>query len=85
MISLAEFILRQTKEYNGHLQTEINCMSIEDGQQLLKDLQEITDCTVVLELFADGSFCIIQKDYWKKGKHPLKHTDRTLLGVENGA
>lgn len=85
-MELAEFLLKNTSEYNGHKQMEISKMSIEDGMQLINDLSETTDDaedTFFMQLFLDGSFDIYQSDYWVSGEHPLGHTDRLILSVGN--
>lgn len=85
-MELAEFLLKNTSEYNGHKQMEISKMSIEDGMQLINELSEITDDTAdifFMQLFSDGSFDIYQSNYWSSGEHPLGHTDRLILSVDN--
>lgn len=84
-MTLAEFVLSQKKQYNGHLTLEINHMSVRDGLQLCKDLEIFVEHShmFTMELYTDGGFNINQKDFWRAGEHPLGHTDRLILGVEN--
>lgn len=85
-MELAEFLLKNKSECNGHKQMEISSMSIEDGMQLLEDLSDICEDksdVFFMQLFSDGSFDIYQSDYWDSGEHPLGHTDRLILSVDN--
>lgn len=85
MISLAEFLLNTKNQYNGHLQTELEGLSIKKGIRLCKELEEYTNnkYSFVVEVYTDGNFTIWQKDYWKTGEHNLGHLDRMILGVNN--
>lgn len=86
MITLSEFLLKTNHSYNGHLQTEITGMSVEDAIQLCKDLEEFTNqkYSFVIELWSDGNMTLYQKDFWKKGEHINGDTDRIILGINNG-
>lgn len=82
-MNLAEFLLNLENEYNGHKTTEIKGIPLEAGLQLCKDLEELAhgEYSFVCELWTDGCYTIIQKDYWKQGQHHLGHTDRNILNV----
>lgn len=81
MMTLAEFLLKTEHEFNGHKQTDIVGMSLEDGLQLCKELEELCDHehSFVLEVWTTGGFTIYEKDYF-----PVGHTggvDRLILSV----
>lgn len=81
MMTLAEFLLNTKHEYNGHKQTEIAGMSLEDGLQLCKELEELCEDehSFVLEVWTTSDFTLYQKDYF-----PVGHTggvDRMILSV----
>lgn len=80
-MNVAELLLNIDNEYNGHKQTIINGLSVEQGIEICKALQEYTndEYSFVIELWSDGSFSIIQKNYWEATEHPLGHKDRNIL------
>lgn len=66
-MNIAELLMNIENEYNGHLQTVIKGLTVEQGLEICKDLEEYTDkeYSFVLELWTDGGFTIWQKDYFK--------------------
>lgn len=81
--SFAQFLLNQTKECNGHLQTETTGLSVNDALVICKELEKLTDHqnAFTIELWTDGSYTIYQMDFWEMGQHPLGHINRMILGV----
>lgn len=82
-MNIAEFLLKLENQYNGHFQTEIKGLSVEDGVALCRELEEYTgnEYSFVLELWTCGSYTVYQKDYfpeWKVGGR-----DRIILSVTN--
>lgn len=63
-MNLAQFLLRLDNEYNGHKQTEIKGLSVEDGMEICKLLEKEFDGNVsfTLEWWSDGCFTVWQKD-----------------------
>lgn len=82
-MNIAEFLLKLENQYHGHYQTEIKGLSIEDGLQICKELEEYTDnqYSFVLELWTCGSYTVYQKDFFPEGKMGGK--DRIILSVTN--
>lgn len=83
--SFAEFLLSQTKQYNGHLQCEVSGLSIEDGIEICKELEEFCGKkkSFTLEVWTDGGFCIHEMDYWEKDEHVNGDRNRMILSVSN--
>lgn len=81
--NFAKILLESKEEYNGHLQTTVSKLSIEEGIEICKELEEYCDYeySFVCEVYVDKGFTILQKDYWRPGEHPLGYTDRIILGV----
>jgi hypothetical protein len=63
-MSLAELLLKIDNQYNQHYQTVINGLTLEQGIEICKELEEYTDKqhSFVLELWTDGAFTIYKKD-----------------------
>lgn len=82
--SFAEFLLNQTKQCNGHLQAEAKGISIEDGFNICKELEELTNkqSSFTLQLWTCGRYTLYQMDFWRQGEHPLGHVDRMILRVD---
>lgn len=81
MITLAEFLLNTTHEYNGHKQTEICEMKMADIIQLLNDLSKVCGNQYDifhLQLHEDMSGNIYQDGGWNADGS----TDRLILGIE---
>lgn len=90
MITLADVILGNANEHNGHKQIEIEGFkfSIRDALTLCEELQtKLEDekgylgC-VFLNVHSDGSAAIHAGDYWKAGEHNLGHKDKLLVSLE---
>lgn len=79
-MNICKFLLGIENDYNGHKQTIIKGLSVKQGLKLCKKLEKYTnhEYSFVLEIYVDGSFTLLQKDYFKK--HTLGHTDRNILG-----
>lgn len=63
-MSLAELLLQIDNQYSGHYQTVISGLTLEQGIDICKELEEYTDKqhSFVLELWTDGAFTIYKKD-----------------------
>lgn len=79
-MNICELLLNIENEYNGHKQTTIKGLVIEDALDICKDLEEYTNKShsFVLEVWSCGGFTLVQKDYFKD--HILGHKDRIILG-----
>lgn len=79
-MNICKFLLSIENDYNGHKQTIIQGMSVKQALKLCKKLEKYTKArySFVLELYVDGSFTLLQKDYFKN--HILGHKDRIILG-----
>ena len=66
-MNIAEILLNIQNEYNGHLQTVIKGLTLKQGMEICKSLEEYTDNqhSFVLELWTDGCFTIWEKDYFQ--------------------
>lgn len=88
MLSVVDLIMSQKNTYNGHFMMTISGLSIEQGLEIIKDLEsnygghEGFLGSYVMNVYSDGTYSIAQKDFWKPGQHPLGHLDRLLLSVE---
>jgi hypothetical protein len=79
-MNVAEILLNIQNEYNGHKQTIIRGLTVEDGHQILDALSDITGGSLFsLRMYDREEFSIYQEDYWKRGEHPLGHTSRLIL------
>lgn len=81
---LEEYILNQKEDFNGHFQMTIS-LNYVDALSLLKDIEDYNDTLenkhlngFFIELFSDGSWFIVQRDFFID--HPLGHKDRILVG-----
>lgn len=63
-MSLAELLLKMDNQYSGHYQTVITGLTLEQGMELCKELEEYVDnqYSFVLELWTCGGFTIYKKD-----------------------
>lgn len=63
-MSLAELLLKMDNKYDGHYQTTITGLTLEQGIELCKELEEYVDkeYSFVLELWTDSAFTIYKKD-----------------------
>lgn len=88
MKSITNVIMSQKNTHNGHFMMTISGLSIEQGLEIIKDLEnnygghEGFLGSYVVEVYSDRTYSIVQKDFWKPGQHPLGHLDRLLLNVE---
>ena len=79
-MTLAEFLLTETSEYNGHKQFDVGNIHFSSLKRILTELEkEDTKDMYAMKIYEDGSGCIEQLDYWHKGEHPLGDLDRTIL------
>lgn len=85
-MKFSEYLLNTEDEYNGHKQTTVKKLALEEGVALCKELEELCEFNYnfVIELCTDGCYTIWQKDFWEENEHPLHHRDRMILGVTNG-
>lgn len=81
--SFANFLMNQTNDHNGHFQTTVTGMSVEDGLELCKELEELCEqeYSFTIELWTCGGYTIYQQDYFKPSEHRLGHSSRMILGV----
>lgn len=79
-MNICKFLLNIENDYNGHKQTIIKGMTTKQALKLCKKLEKYAkdQYSFVLELYVDGSFTLLQKDYFKS--HTLGHRDRIILG-----
>ena len=79
-MNICKLLLNLDNDYNGHFQTIIKGMTTKQGLKLCKKLEKYTNdsYSFVLEIYVDGSFTLLQKDYFKN--HSLGHRDRIILG-----
>lgn len=82
--SFAEFLLNQTKQCNGHLQAEVKGLSVEEGLEICKELEELTNkqSSFTLQLWTCGGYALYQMGCWKQDAHPLGHVDKLILSVD---
>lgn len=78
-MNIAELLLNIDNDYNGHKQTTIKGLTVEQGVEICKELEEYTDkqFSFVVELWTDCAFTIYQKDYWKEDRQGGR--DRMIL------
>lgn len=83
-MKVSNLLMSVTNEYNGHKQTFINGISVEQGRQILDELNEdYQDSIFYMVLFPSSEgFSIYEQDYWKEGEHLLGHRDRLILSSE---
>jgi hypothetical protein len=69
-MSLAELLLKMHKQCNGHYQTTVSGLTLEQGMEICKQLEEYTDgqYSFVLELWTCGNYTIYKKDGLGIGK-----------------
>lgn len=87
-MKLANFLLNNKQEHNGHKQLTLPRMS---HKKMLKLLRQLEACApgygFTWHVWSDGSSSIFQDRYWKPGEHPmahnnLGHTDRLIASFE---
>lgn len=81
-MDVAELLMNIENEYNGHLQTVIKGLTLQQGIEICKSLEEYTDHqhSFVLELWSDGCFTIYQKDVFPEGNQGGR--DRIILSTD---
>lgn len=74
-MNIAKLLLSMDNQYNGHYQTIIKGLTVEEGMEICRLLEEEFDNqeSFVLELWVDGSFTIRRKDGIAAGQ------DQTIL------
>lgn len=72
-MGLAELLLKMDNKYMGHYQTTISGLTLEQGIEICKELEEYTDKehSFVLELWTCGAFTIYKKDGLGIGKDQI--------------
>lgn len=72
-MGLAELLLKMDNQYNQHYQTTISGLTLEQGMEICKELEEYTDKqhSFVLELWTCGAFTIYKKDGLGIGKDQM--------------
>jgi hypothetical protein len=72
-MSLAAVLLKMDNQYNGHYQTTITGLTLEQGIEICKGLEEHTDNkhSFVLELWTCGNYTIYKKDGLGIGKDQM--------------
>lgn len=81
-MKIAELLMNIENEFNSHKQTVIKGLTLEQGIQICKELEEYTDNehSFVIELWTDGSFTISQKDFFSMGN--LSGRDKLILSTD---
>lgn len=81
--TVAELLLASITEYNGHLQSSVDEITLVDAMQLLEDLYDCEDKYLfALQLFSDSSASIVQIGYWDKGEQVNGDHDRMIVSFE---
>ncbi|UZS00953.1 hypothetical protein [Pseudomonas phage vB_PsaM_M1] len=72
-MSLAELLLKINNEHNGHKSTVISGLTLQQGIDICKELEEYTGDkdSFVLELWTDSNFTIYKKDGLGIGKDQI--------------
>lgn len=68
-MSLAELLLKMDNQYNSHYQTVISGLTLQQGIDICKELEEYTGGkeSFVIELWTCGVFTIYKKDGISQG------------------
>ena len=63
-MNIAKLLLSMDNQYNEHYQTTVKGLTVEEGMEICRLLEEEFDNqeSFVLELWVDGSFTIYRKD-----------------------
>ena len=80
-MNVAELLMNIENKYNEHYQTVIKGLTVEQGMEICKELEEHTnkEYSFVLELWTDNTFTIWQKDYFQ-GR--TNGNDRIILSTD---
>lgn len=72
-MSLAELLLKINNEHNGHKSTVISGLTLQQGIDICKELEEYTDGkdSFVIELWTDSNYTIYKKDGLGIGKDQI--------------
>lgn len=72
-MSLAELLLKINNEHNGHKSTVISGLTLEQGIEICKELEQYSDGkdSFVIELWTDSNFTIYKKDGLGIGKDQI--------------
>lgn len=82
-MKLAEFLLENDNEYNGHKQIDLGEISFKKLREVVAALQEEDPYHLfAICLYCDNSGTVEQNGYWLKGGHPLGHEDRMIFGFQ---
>jgi hypothetical protein len=93
-MKLSTFLLSlnyDTNVFNGHIQTELKCISEDDFMNLLEEIyhdEKNEKRVLYLSLYEEGSekdkyisLTLYQKDYWKKSENQ-NFLDRMIISFE---
>lgn len=80
-MTLAKFLY----EYGNPTGLVATGIPLEKGMEICKELEKNFPSVYgfCLEVYWDGSYNIIEKNFWKKDEHPHGERDRILMCVEN--
>lgn len=72
-MSLAELLLKINNQYQGHYQTVISGLTLEQGMELCRKLEQHSGGkdSFVIELWTDSNFTIYKKDGLGIGKDQI--------------
>lgn len=81
-MNIAQLLLNIDNQYSGHHGTVIKGLTLEQGIEICKQLEEYTDNreSFVLELWTDGNWSIYQKDCLPLGT--LSGRDKLILSTD---
>lgn len=82
-MKVSDMLMYIGNEYNGHKQTVISGLTLEDGFEIIEELNREYEGFFVLEVWNKEDFSIYQKSFWAAGEHHLGHTDRLILSNSN--
>lgn len=82
-MKVTDMLMNIGNECNGHKRTVISGMTLEDGFEIIEELNREYEEVFVLEAWDKEDFSIYQKDFWAVGEHHLGHTDRLILSNSN--
>lgn len=81
MFNFAKFLLETKNEFNGHKQTEINGLTVNDIDRLIGDLEFETGSSFIT-YFDEDEYHIYQLDFWEEGDEcPVKLHRLILSGT----
>lgn len=80
-LSVADLLLSIDYEFNGHKQTSIPGLTLEQCESIVEDLNTKGQGIFYLRNYGNDEFSIYQEDYWEPGEHPIGHVDRLILSI----